>query len=100
MFAVLDKHGTVSWLDSGSAPGVMRHNGTQIPWTFDADIGFWLMVKFFEWILTKKITSLLEELLDGCEGCYKLDKTVWALYNSFLEQSKNAHVICLICCST
>ena len=97
MFTVLDKHGIISFLEAGSALGVVRHNGTQVPWTFDADIGFWIdgevlkMKKTYE----KIITSLVKDL-PGWKVIvvHKLDENGLGhcAQFQFVEQSKSAHL--------
>ena len=36
----LERNNVISFLESGTILGLRRHEGKQIPWTFDADIGF------------------------------------------------------------
>ena len=40
VFAALEENNLTSWLEGGSALGVARHDGGQIPWDYDADINF------------------------------------------------------------
>ena len=36
----LERNKVIAFLESGTILGVRRHSGKQVPWTFDADIGF------------------------------------------------------------
>lgn len=96
MFTVLDKHGIISFLEAGSALGVVRHNGTQVPWTFDADIGFWIDGEVLKMNTYEKIITSLVKDLPGWEVIvvHNLDENGLGhcAQFQFVEQSKSAHL--------
>jgi hypothetical protein len=96
MFTVLDKHRIISFLEAGSALGVVRHNGTQVPWTFDADIGFWIDGEVLKMNTYEKIITSLVEDLPGWKVIvvHKLDENGLGhcAQFQFVEQSNSAHL--------
>ena len=72
MFAVLTRLNATVFLESGSALGQRRHNGTQVPWEYDADIGVMIheewsppgltLLSYHEWFMNLVKEPELAEL--------------------------------------
>ena len=61
---LLTKHDIAHWIDYGTLLGMVRHNGSLIPWEYDADIA--LMIEDFNKLISLKAEAKQSGLGQNC----------------------------------